>query len=752
MVNLGSTCGQMLLCSRCGLEGRLSRLEEARIKIYCLDLLILFLLYSCCSAFCFADPSPSLTLYLSSPNFTCSNFYLRAQNLAKISLMNLAWSLIPPCAIPCLPTSLGTCWVTASAETVISVPSPLNQSLWPGSTHNETGLDRPGIEDVPDESIGARAAEAARYYGKERGHDVVSANEVLTDSCRSGGDFMRKCHTEILECIRHGFKEELDRVAAEIHACRNNYDFELDEAGHSLGIVENLNEACLVQFPARPSITRRSFQARLAWYPEGSQDEFMRTMATEKEQQKIICAGYIERDTLMRQIQSSEDQYKSSGLRADTSYQQICGQRGQQSVYGSERSYFGRFPSCFQTLLAIALGALFESRPNKLETEGDKEEEGTSSRLKSFSRNNFDPDRRNFSRKVQKYKDFEKLLLFTGRKKLKRNVLRTVGHAVCGCAANIIYAIPNTALIFSDPRYPQRPSRTRPSLASKIVALKVSCKPDRSDLIRCENYHLKYLAKKQDIFPIGYKHTVARLDYSGDEIPQPYIVLPAYLGSTNLIQAQKCFAAADIAPPEAFIWHAFHQLHSAITFLEGAKMMHHDIWGENILLDHSSQAVPGFPDLVLIDFGLANAVDHKPEGEVVYGHLQAVCRALEKFRGTAKICHAEKVGRVGWTAPKCRNCEHSLCWISFMRVVNEQGVWAGWDREEGRKGEDKRAKGAGEIEAWARLAKRNSRVAREESGRIVREVLGVWMQEKEDEAVEKAVGVLKGKGWVLKED
>ncbi|KAF2474387.1 uncharacterized protein BDR25DRAFT_351930 [Lindgomyces ingoldianus] len=79
-------------------------------------------------------------------------------------------------------------------------------------------------------------------------------------------------------------------------------------------------------------------------------------------------------------------------------------QRGQQSVYGSERSYFGRFPSCFQTPLAIALGALFERQ-------GDKEEEGTSSRLKSFSRNNFDPDRRNFSRKVQKYKDFEKLLL-----------------------------------------------------------------------------------------------------------------------------------------------------------------------------------------------------------------------------------------------------------------------------------------------------------------------------------------------------
>ncbi|KAF2475079.1 uncharacterized protein BDR25DRAFT_350466 [Lindgomyces ingoldianus] len=36
MVNLGSTCGQMPLCSRCGLEGRLSRLEEAGWP-FCID-------------------------------------------------------------------------------------------------------------------------------------------------------------------------------------------------------------------------------------------------------------------------------------------------------------------------------------------------------------------------------------------------------------------------------------------------------------------------------------------------------------------------------------------------------------------------------------------------------------------------------------------------------------------------------------------------------------------------------------------
>lgn len=74
--------------------------------------------------------------------------------------MNLVWSLFRPRAIarqkleyvtrwvalePCLPTSLGTSWFTASAEAIVSVPSPLNQSLWPGSTHNETELDRPGI-------------------------------------------------------------------------------------------------------------------------------------------------------------------------------------------------------------------------------------------------------------------------------------------------------------------------------------------------------------------------------------------------------------------------------------------------------------------------------------------------------------------------------------------------------------------------------------------------------------------------------
>ncbi|PVH98620.1 hypothetical protein DM02DRAFT_40073 [Periconia macrospinosa] len=45
--------------------------------------------------------------------------------------------------------------------------------------------------------------------------------------------------------------------------CRNNCDFELDGAGHFLNIVENRDKVCPDQFPARPSVKRRSFQAHL---------------------------------------------------------------------------------------------------------------------------------------------------------------------------------------------------------------------------------------------------------------------------------------------------------------------------------------------------------------------------------------------------------------------------------------------------------------------------------------------------------
>ena len=76
--------------------------------------------------------------------------------------------------------------------------------------------------------------------------------------------------------------------------------------------------------------------------------------------------------------------------------------------------------------------------------------------------------------------------------------------------------------------------------------------------------------------------------------------------SVNAIRgftADHLTQTADCPIPNAFVAHTYFQLTTALQFLHNSKLAHRDIWGPNIMFDTQKQCVPGFPNVVIIDFG-----------------------------------------------------------------------------------------------------------------------------------------------------
>jgi serine/threonine protein kinase len=121
-----------------------------------------------------------------------------------------------------------------------------------------------------------------------------------------------------------------------------------------------------------------------------------------------------------------------------------------------------------------------------------------------------------------------------------------------------------------------------------------------------------------------------------------WIATKAICGSITLSDIERQYRKRKECVPEEFILHAFLQVSEALLFLHEScepPIAHGDVHFGNVLLDER-QDTPGFPNLVLIDFGSARTVtDMVSQSErlwqdmwLFYNSIFGLCTTSERTR------------------------------------------------------------------------------------------------------------------------
>ncbi|KAL5456009.1 hypothetical protein PMIN07_006838 [Paraphaeosphaeria minitans] len=116
----------------------------------------------------------------------------------------------------------------------------------------------------------------------------------------------------------------------------------------------------------------------------------------------------------------------------------------------------------------------------------------------------------------------------------------------------------------------------------------------------------------------------------------------------TLTQLRKAIFLSKRTVPEEFVFHMYIQLHEALKFLHTSDppMTKGDLVAVNIMIDPTTEDVPGFPNIKLIDFGGAqvgevglllsdNAMDH--EWCLDGSNLEQVMNLQERLPRVLKI-------------------------------------------------------------------------------------------------------------------
>ncbi|KAF2806126.1 uncharacterized protein BDZ99DRAFT_574335 [Mytilinidion resinicola] len=104
-----------------------------------------------------------------------------------------------------------------------------------------------------------------------------------------------------------------------------------------------------------------------------------------------------------------------------------------------------------------------------------------------------------------------------------------------------------------------------------------------------------------------------------DEAAGPWLAIAPILGRT-LERFVKPYSSGGKHLPMEFVWHVFLQAFEGIAFLHSQEIIHGDLFDRNVMFDPSQQDFPGFPNVVIIDFGSAKILkstkflgQHSPE-------------------------------------------------------------------------------------------------------------------------------------------
>ncbi|KAF2806127.1 uncharacterized protein BDZ99DRAFT_539640 [Mytilinidion resinicola] len=99
------------------------------------------------------------------------------------------------------------------------------------------------------------------------------------------------------------------------------------------------------------------------------------------------------------------------------------------------------------------------------------------------------------------------------------------------------------------------------------------------------------------------KRVVQIVDIGGiNELAGPWYAMAPIYGK-SLDAFMRPYLIEDKSVPQAFVWHVFFQLFEGLAYLHSPRMVHGDLCSGSVMLDSAHQDYPGFPNVVLIDFG-----------------------------------------------------------------------------------------------------------------------------------------------------
>lgn len=145
-----------------------------------------------------------------------------------------------------------------------------------------------------------------------------------------------------------------------------------------------------------------------------------------------------------------------------------------------------------------------------------------------------------------------------------------------------------------------------------------------------------------------------------------WLALPAYTSSLTLHSFIKSIENEKGVMPEELIYHSFIQIMETLNFLQNVcepPIAHADFHAGNIMLGPSTKHFPGFPNLILIDFG--NALDFDCVFKCTRDY-HAACELIYDMNKLRPRCYH------GANSDRHKKCGHSEGWVAFRSTLRQE--------------------------------------------------------------------------------
>jgi serine/threonine protein kinase len=298
----------------------------------------------------------------------------------------------------------------------------------------------------------------------------------------------------------------------------------------------------------------------------------------------------------------------------------------------------------------------------------------------------------------------------TGLTKLIPSEYVVVQPIGVGTTAEVFLCLLKDAVDSAKKRVTDRQPINIKDLTIQLVAIKVLIYPinQSTENRRSEVKRLCLIQGYSKHYEIG-KYCQQLLSYGPDE---RWVASTPALGSLQLGDVVMIYMEAETKIPEEFVWHIFIQLTQAMFFLHHVcrpSIIHCDLHMGNILFDVSEQDCHGFPNIRVIDFGMAEETDREVALAEDRQMLYTTLSDLDKELGMCK-CELTKHFPYRDTS-NMPDCMHTEGWIEFQEML-----YAGITSMFGHLGDDRSTFGL--VEMWERfgdIALRNREAASDET-------------------------------------
>ncbi|KAF2797120.1 hypothetical protein K505DRAFT_358704 [Melanomma pulvis-pyrius CBS 109.77] len=178
-----------------------------------------------------------------------------------------------------------------------------------------------------------------------------------------------------------------------------------------------------------------------------------------------------------------------------------------------------------------------------------------------------------------------------------------VQQAGSGSQGTVYFCLPRASI----PAVLPRTAEDFSTLRAQLVAVKVVLNLEKCEAQENRRQILDHLKNDEAAGTTPTKYVLPRI-LTTHLVPldesRPWYTMSAVYGCTVAQVLEQSLPLFRPSLPPALVAHIFLEIHAALTFLHGKDISHMDIHTHNVMLETSGELhVPGFPNVLLVDFG-----------------------------------------------------------------------------------------------------------------------------------------------------